>query len=189
MLNRRLFLVWCVVLLGYVHLDAQGVDPVSLKQNVKWAIFHEGCRVYTIQNAGQDPAYQQMANIGWLRGCYMDVQSHNQRAQDEIRNANDDLLTTATLQAASEVPGEFQLDGALEWVAYHEGQMVQFRALNAKADEHILRQAEPQPERRESALRRDEPVHPKLDQHPLTSSHQSETRKAAREGLSQNSHS
>ncbi len=134
MLKRRLFLVWCVVLLGYVHLDAQGVDPVSLKQNVKWAIFHEGCRVYTIQNAGQDPAYQQMANIGWLRGCYMDVQSHNQRAQDEIRNANDDLLTTATLQAASEIPGEFQLDGALEWVAYHEGQMVQFRALNAKAD-------------------------------------------------------
>jgi hypothetical protein len=125
-------------LVGFVYAY-QGVDRASLKTNVKWAIFHEGCRVYTIQNAGQDPSYQQMANIGWLRGCYMDVQSHNQRAQDEIRNANDDLLTAVTLEAAAEIPGEFQLDGSLQWVAYHEGQMTQFRTLNAQTNFEAIR--------------------------------------------------
>ena len=135
----RLWRIACANCLGFLILAGsvnawQGVDRASLKQNVKWAIFHEGCRVYTIQNAGDDPANQQMANIGWLRGCYMDVQSHNQPAQDEIRNANDDLLKAVTLEAAAEIPGEFQLDGNLQWVAYHEGQMVQFRALNAQSN-------------------------------------------------------
>jgi len=115
-------------------LNSQGVNRQSLKQNVKWCIFHEGCRVYTVQQAGDDPSNQQVADIGWLRGCFMDKQGHNQAAQDEIRNANDALLKDVTIEAAKEVPGEFQLDENLQWVVYHEGQMVAFRQMNARSD-------------------------------------------------------
>ena len=122
------------IFLSATVLNSQGVNRQSLEQNVKWCIFHEGCRVYTVQTAGEDPTNQQVADIGWLRTCFMDAQRDNQAAQNEIRNANDDLLADVTMQAANEIPGEFQLDGALQWVAYHEGQMVAFREMNAASN-------------------------------------------------------
>lgn len=96
-------------------------DRSELKQNVKWGIFHEGCRVY----AGSD----QIGNITDIRNCIYQSQTHNQRALDLIGGVNDDLLVQVVTESASEIPGEFQLRDNFSWVMYHEGQKEQIRTM------------------------------------------------------------
>jgi len=96
-------------------------DRSELKQNVKWSIFHEGCRVY----ASND----QIGNITDIRNCIYQSQQHNQRALDLIGGANDDLLLQAVVESSAEIPGEFQLRDNFSWVMYHEGQKEQIRTM------------------------------------------------------------
>jgi hypothetical protein len=96
-------------------------DRAELKQNVKWSIFHEGCRVY----ASND----QIGNITDIRNCIYATQQHNQRAQDLIRNANDSLLLQIVQECSNEIPNEFQLRDNFSWVMYHEGQGEQIRTM------------------------------------------------------------
>lgn len=101
----------------FIHAD----DRSELKQNVKWSIFHEGCRVY----AGND----QVGNITDIRNCIYQAQQHNQRALDLIGNANDALLVQVVQESSAEIPGEFQLRENFSWVMYHEGQKEQIRTM------------------------------------------------------------
>jgi hypothetical protein len=106
----------------------------ELELNVKWCIFHEGCDVYQVPQGTGDQLNDQIRPIADLRSCYISKEQHNQHAQDLIRNANDSLLLQVTLQAAGEIPSQFQLRDNFWWVAYHEGLMASFRIWNAKHD-------------------------------------------------------
>jgi hypothetical protein len=99
-----------VVCASLLHAD----DRSELKQNVKWSIFHEGCRTY----ASND----QIGNITDIRNWIYQSQQHNQRALDLIGGANDDLLLQVVTKSSAEIPGEVQLRENFSWVMYHEGQ-------------------------------------------------------------------
>ena len=96
-------------------------DRTELKQNVKWSIFHEGCRVFA--------ANDQIGNMRDIRTCIYNTQSQNQRALDLIGSANDDLLLEVVTECSNEIPGEFQLRDNFSWVMYHEGRKEQIRVM------------------------------------------------------------
>jgi len=119
LISKYVVFVVCAVLLSSMAAFAD--DRAELKQNVKWSIFHEGCRVY----ASND----EIGNITDIRNCVYNTQRHNQRALDLIGNANDDLLLQVVKECSNEIPNEFQLRENFSWVMYHEGQKEQIRVM------------------------------------------------------------
>jgi hypothetical protein len=118
-LNKYIGLAFVISLACALLLRAD--DRSELKQNVKWSIFHEGCRVY----AGND----QIGSITDIRNCIYQSQQHNQRALDLIGGANGGLLLQAVAESSADIPGEFQLRENFSWVMYHEGQKGQIRTM------------------------------------------------------------
>lgn len=114
-----------IVVVAVLLFIAAGIsfadDRAELKQDVKWSIFHEGCRIYA--------ADDNLGSITDIRNCVYQTQAHNQRAQDLIRNANDDLLRQVVIESSNEIPDEFQLRGNFQWVMYHEGQGESIRVM------------------------------------------------------------
>jgi hypothetical protein len=109
----------------------EALNVVSeLEGHVSWCMWHEGCPLYTVP-PGANQLDDQLTNIAALRQCFYDKQAHNQHAVDLIRNANDALLLQVATQTAAAVPSQFQLRDNFWWVAYHEGQMYNWRLQNA----------------------------------------------------------
>jgi len=101
-------------------------DLSDLKQGVKWSIFHEGCRVYAPDDG--------IGNITQIRQCIYSTQAHNQHFEDLLGNVNDAVLLDAVKVAVADIPAEFDLRGAFQWVMYHEGQKETIRVMLGRAD-------------------------------------------------------
>ena len=130
-LKATLVSIFAAIFLCVTFQSAYADDRAELKQNVKWAIWHEGCRVYAPDN--------QIGNITQIRQCVYGVQSHNPRAQSLIANATDNLLLQVVQEGVNEIPGEFQLPQNFEWVAHHEGQIENFRVWRGQGNYEAIR--------------------------------------------------
>jgi hypothetical protein len=101
-------------------------DGSDFRGGVKWSIFHEGCRAYA--------ADDNLGNITGMRQCINGTQRHNQHFEDLLGNANDAALLDAVKAAVADIPTEFDLRGAFQWVMYHEGQKEKIRVMLGQND-------------------------------------------------------
>jgi hypothetical protein len=100
----------------------------SLKQHVKWAIFHEGCGVF---------AGDTRAGLGGLRNCFMVVESHNKEAKYQI-SAHDDVTLSAVVdESVAEIQAETVEN--FRWVCDHEQQGAAMHRLLAAGDIGAIR--------------------------------------------------
>jgi hypothetical protein len=105
----------------------------ELTEDVKWSIWHEGCRVYDPNDV--------IRSASDLRQCYLNSQGHNPMAMKILAGANDRELMAATLQAAIEIPVTFDLFGNFQWVCLHEAQLQPFLALRIQGKFDDIRSA------------------------------------------------
>ena len=61
-------------------------DRAELKLNVKWSIFHEGCRVYASND--QIRVRLENGNYEGIRSVYHDKQNHNPNARNLLAAVN-----------------------------------------------------------------------------------------------------
>jgi hypothetical protein len=97
----------------------------SLKQHIKWCIFHEGCRSYS-GNTAKSPTE--------VRDCCYGFQGHNDEAICQMNKATAEDLASVVAESTREIPGEFQVWVNFRWVCEHEGQGGRIRALAAQGD-------------------------------------------------------
>jgi hypothetical protein len=102
-------------------------------QDFSWTIWHEGVRAYDDNYPGS------IRDVNTVRQEAIQRQAHNPHAQDLIRAASNDLLIQYVNQTRGRVYSEFQLVANFKWVAYHEGQRDQFRALLSRRDFNSIR--------------------------------------------------
>jgi len=91
--------------------------------NFSWCVWHENVRTFDNNYPGA------VRDINTVRNEAIAAQTHNPHAQDLIRAATNDQLLQMVFQTRARVYSEFQLVANFRWVAYHEGQRDEFRAL------------------------------------------------------------
>jgi hypothetical protein len=72
-----------------------------------------------------------MTPVSQLRRCFLEAEHDNHPAQALINAASDEELSGVVKQVIVAIPTEFKLYENFEWVAIHEGQLPEFRKLDA----------------------------------------------------------
>ena len=93
---------------------------------VKWGVWHEGCRIYTADNA--------VSAADQLRECLVSVYAQNTFAQQRLRSASKDTLASAVRVAAKDVPAERQVDRFFEYACSSMGMLDSFQELERVGD-------------------------------------------------------
>jgi hypothetical protein len=83
----------------------------SLKQHVKWCIFHEGCGLF---------AGDTRVDLGGIRNCFMVKETHNKEARYQISAHDDTVLGEVVNESVAEIKQE--VVGNFHWVCDHEKQ-------------------------------------------------------------------
>ena len=73
----------------------------SLRETVKWAVWHEGCRIYAEDNS--------IGDIEQIRECVVGVYARNDEAQQLVNAASNNALLVAVRMAGREIPGAMRL--------------------------------------------------------------------------------
>jgi hypothetical protein len=98
----------------------------DLTDVVKWGVWHEGCSIYTADNAVGDTEQ--------IRECLVRVYAQNQYAQQRVRNASRAMLASAVNEAAKEIPSERQFERFLEFACENAGLLPKFKQMADVAD-------------------------------------------------------
>lgn len=131
-----LFCVAIVLFAGATGLaKAQGntenQDKPDLKETVKWAVWHEGCRIYADDNS--------IGSLADIRECIVDVYAKDADAQQLVRGAKDNVLLDAIRTAGREIPGERQLSQFIEYACKHEQLLDKFYDMENAGDYEGMR--------------------------------------------------
>lgn len=133
-MSAKLFILSCVVAvlaIGSAFAQQPKPERSELNDTVKWAIWHEGCRIYAADNS--------LGDVEEIRDCFVGVYQQNEEAQQALREAKASVLLGAIRTAAREIPGERQLNQYLEYAAKHEGLLQKFRELRDEKDIESIR--------------------------------------------------
>jgi len=98
--------------------QAQELQKPSLKETVKWAVWHEGCRIYAADNS--------IGDIEEIRECVAAVYGGNDEAQQMVQAANNNTLLSAVRMAGREIPGERHLREQIAYACKHENLLQNF---------------------------------------------------------------
>jgi hypothetical protein len=128
---RTALLLICAI--NLMTLAASAAEParVDLTATVKWAVWHEGCRIY----AGDDS----FGNVDQIRECVQAVYANNAYARQMVHDASKTVLAHAVRAAASEVPTERQYEKFVEYACKNQGLMAQFKQLADAGDHDAVR--------------------------------------------------
>jgi len=133
--RTRLVLAIAIALLSSVYTFAQAAtekrDTPELKETVKWAVWHEGCRIYAADNS--------IGDIEDIRECMVAVYAQNEAAQQQLKDAKASTLLMAIRIAAREIPGERQLNQFIEYACKHEQLLDKFYDLENAGDYESMR--------------------------------------------------
>jgi hypothetical protein len=127
-------LAFTVIVIGLAACGsgrAQAQEKLDLKETVKWAVWHEGCRIYAADNS--------IGDTEEIRECIVDVYAHNDEAQQLVRDAKPHVLLAAIRAAGSEIPGERQLSQYIEFACKHEQLLDRFYDLENEGDYEGMR--------------------------------------------------
>jgi hypothetical protein len=111
--------------------SAEKQEKPDLNEIVKWAVWHEGCRIYAADNS--------IGDVEEIRECVVGVNAHNDEAQQLVRDAKPAALTDALRAAAREIPGERQLGQFIEYACKHEQLLDKFYDLETGGDYEGMR--------------------------------------------------
>jgi hypothetical protein len=106
-------------------------EKTELKELVKWAVWHEGCRIYAADNS--------IGDIEDIRQCVIAVYGQDPDAQQQLRDASPDALLGAVRTAAREIPGERQLGQYFEYACKHEQLLDKFKEFKQDNDYESIR--------------------------------------------------
>jgi hypothetical protein len=93
----------------------------DLKGIVKWAVWHEGCRIYSADNS--------IGDVEDIRSCMVSVYAQNEYAQERLREANKNSLFGAIRAAAMEIPDERQFGLFVEFACKNSGLLNRFKQM------------------------------------------------------------
>ena len=110
---------------------AAAQEKLDLTETVKWAVWHEGCRIYADDNS--------IGNVEEIRECVADVYQQNADTQQMVRDAKPNILLAAIRAAAREIPGERQLSQYIEYACKHEKLLDRFYDLENAGDYEGMR--------------------------------------------------
>jgi hypothetical protein len=111
--------------------SAEQQERPDLNETVKWAVWHEGCRIYAADNS--------IGDVEEIRECIVGVNARNEEAQQLVRDAKPAALTNALRTAAREIPGERQLNQFIEYACKHEQLLDKFYDLENAGDYEAMR--------------------------------------------------
>ena len=131
----RVFLVIAFAALTSIGVMAQEVpakqQKPDLAEAVKWAVWHEGCRIYAEDNSIGDPEE--------IRECVVDVYAKNDEAKELVRAASPGALMAALRTAGRDIPGERHLSEFIEYACKHEHLLDRFYDMENAGDYEGMR--------------------------------------------------
>lgn len=109
----------------------QKQDRSGLEGLVKFAVWHEGCRIYAADNS--------IGDVDDIRQCVADVYAQNEDVQKIVRSASEDALMAAARTAGRDIPGEHHLREQMAYACKHENLLEQFVELEQHNDYEGIR--------------------------------------------------
>lgn len=117
---------------------AQAADPqqkqqqkTDLKETVKWAVWHEGCRIYAADNS--------IGDVEEIRECISGVYAQNDEAQQMVLVASNAQMLVAVRMAGREIPAERGIREHIAYACKHENLLGNFVDLESKNDYEGIR--------------------------------------------------
>jgi len=98
----------------------------DLKEVVKYGVWHEGCRAYSIDDS--------ITDADQIRQCLVGAYSNNAYLQQRLRAANKQLMQDAVRSAVAEIPSERQVERFLEFACNDKGLFDRFKQMADAAD-------------------------------------------------------
>jgi hypothetical protein len=103
----------------------------DLKETVKWAVWHEGCRIYASDNS--------LGDAEQIRECIAGVYAQNDEAQQMVQAATNAQLLVAVRMAGREIPAERGIRERVAYACKHENLLESFVDLESKNDYEGIR--------------------------------------------------
>lgn len=109
----------------------QKQDRSGLEGLVKFAVWHEGCRIYAADNS--------IGDVDDIRECVADAYAQNQDVQKIVRGAGESALMAAVRTAGRDIPDEHHLREQMAYACKHENLLEQFVDMEQNNDYEGIR--------------------------------------------------
>jgi hypothetical protein len=106
-------------------------DRSGLEGLVKFAVWHEGCRIYAADNS--------IGDVDDIRTCVADVYAQNQDVQKIVNGASPDALMAAVRTAGRDIPSEHHIREQIAYACKHENLLQEFVDMEQHSDYEGIR--------------------------------------------------
>ena len=103
----------------------------GLEGLVKFAVWHEGCRIYAADNS--------IGDVDDIRQCVADVYAQNEDVQKIVNSASEDAVMAAARTAGRDIPDEHHIREQIAYACKHEHLLEEFVEMEQHNDYEGIR--------------------------------------------------